>query len=282
MGIAYCFASGNLQMILDNTSSMHTHQGIRATTGVLAAVLAQHGVTGTKDFVTGNYGLYSAYENRGDCDFSELTDELGERFEVSNVSIKPYPTCKHTHTSIYATLNLVQENNIHPGDIEEITVRMNQAGYELVGAPLEKKQVPRIPIEAQLSIPYLLGVAVSKGDVFIDDITESAIKNPDYLAIARRVKTMVDADIDRDFRGQVGPAIVEITVRGGKKFQKRADFAIGHPKNPMSLDEVMGKYKRCLPYAAHPLDREKTDKSIELLTNLEQVSDISILPELLT
>jgi len=273
---------GNLQMILDNTSSMHTHQGIRATTGVLAAVLAQHGVTGTKDFVTGNYGLYSAYENRGDCDFSELTDELGERFEVSNVSIKPYPTCKHTHTSIYATLNLVQENNIHPGDIEEITVRMNQAGYELVGAPLEKKQVPRIPIEAQLSIPYLLGVAVSKGDVFIDDITESAIKNPDYLAITRRVKTMVDADIDRDFRGQVGPAIVEITVRGGKKLQKRADFAIGHPKNPMSLDEVMGKYKRCLPYAAHPLDREKTDKSIELLTNLEQVSDISILPELLT
>ena len=72
------------------------------------------------------------------------------------------------------------------------------------------------------------------------------------------------------------------TVRESKTFQKRADFAIGHPKNPMSLSEVVDKFKKCLPYAARPLDRGKIDKSIKLLTNLEQVSDISILPELLT
>ncbi len=282
LGIAYSLTSGNLQMILDNVSGIHVHQGIRASTGVLCALLAQKGVTGTKNFVEGNYGLYNAYENREDCDFTELTTDLGERFEITNVSIKPYPTCKYSHTAIYATLEVIRENHIRPEDIEEIVVHINQAAYELVGSPLDKKRVPQTPIEAQFSIPFLLGVAVVKGDVFIDDVTETAIKNTGFLTIAKKVKTMVDDDIEKISSGQIGPAIVEITTTGGRKFQKRVDFAIGHPQNPMSLGQVVEKFRRCLPYAARPLNKDNTAKSIEILGNLEKVQDVSSIPDLLT
>ena len=113
-------------MILDNISGIHVHQGFRASTGVLSALWAQRGLTGTKNFVEGDYGLYNAYENREDCDFAELTTDWGERFEITNVSIKPYPTCKHTHTAIYATLEAIEENHIRPEDIDEIVVYVNQ------------------------------------------------------------------------------------------------------------------------------------------------------------
>ena len=282
LGIAYCLTSGNLQMILDNISGIHVHQGFRASTGVLSALWAQKGVTGTKNFVEGDYGLYTTYENREDCDFTKLTSELGERFEITNVSIKPYPTCKHTHTAIYATLEVVKENHIRPEDIEEIVAYVNQKAHEFVGTPLEKKRRPQNPIEAQFSIPFLLGVAVVNGNVFIDDITETAIKNPDFLNMAQKVRTVMDADIEKVSSEQIGPAVVEITTKGGQKFQKRADFAIGHPQNPMSLDQVVEKFKSCLPYAARPLDKVKTDKSIEMLVNLERVHDVSAILDLLT
>ena len=282
LGIAYCLTSGNLQMILDNISGIHAHQGFRASTGVLSALWAQKGVTGTKNFVEGDYGLYTAYENREDCDFRELTVDLRERFEVTNVSIKPYPTCKHTHTAIYATLEVIKENHIRPEDIEEIVAYVNQKAYEFVGSPLEKKRKPQSPIEAQFSIPFLIGVAVVNGNVFIDDITETAINNPDFLNMAQKVRTVMDADIEKVSSEQIGPATVEITTKGGKRFQKRADFAIGHPQNPMSFGQVVEKFESCLPYAARPLDKGKTDKSIEMLSNLEKVHDVSNILDLLT
>ena len=282
LGIAYCLTSGNLQMILDNISGIHVHQGFRASTGVLSALWAQKGVTGTKNFVEGNYGLYNAYENREDCDFTELTTDLGERFEVTNVSIKPYPTCKHTHTAIYATLEVAKENHIKPETIEEIVAYVNQEAYDFVGSPLDKKRTPQNAIEAQFSIPFLLGVAIVNGNVFIDDITETAIKNTDFLGVSQKVRTVMDADIEKVSSKQIGPAIVEIVTKGGRKFQKRADFAIGHPKNPMSFDQVVEKFKSCLPYAARPLNKGKASKSIEMLSNLERVHDVSGILSLLT
>ena len=282
LGIALCLAAGTYQMVLENTSYMHVSHGMKASSGILSGLLAQQGVTGPKNLITGDYGFYSVYENREDCELDELTRELGERFEVTNVSIKPYPTCKYTHTAIYATLGIVRENHVRPEDIDEIAVRVNQAAYEVVGSPLDKKRVPTNPIEAQFSIPFLLGVAVSRGDVFIDDVTDTAIENTDFLAIAKKVKTMVDADIEKASSGQIGPAIVEITTRGGRKFQKRADFVIGHPQNPMSFDQVVEKFRKCSLHAARPLDKGNTDKSIEMLGNLEKVHDVSSILDLLT
>ncbi len=283
LGIALCLAAGTYQMVLENTSYMHVSHGMKASSGILSALLAQQGVTGPRNLIKGDYGLYSVLENREDCKLDELTRDLGERFEVTNVSIKPYPTCKYTHTAIYATLDIVRENHVRPEDIDEITVRVNQAAYEIVGSPLDKKRVPTNPIEAQFSIPFLLGVAVFRGDVFIDDVTtDAAIRNTELLAIAKKVKIVVDADIEKVSSGQISPAIVEISTKGGRKFQKRADFVIGHPQNPMSLNQVVEKFRKCSLYAARPLDKGNIDKSIEMLVNLEKVRDVSTIPDLLS
>lgn len=281
LGIALCLAAGTYQMVLENTSYMHVSHGMRANMGILSGLLARQGVKGPKNFIEGDYGFYSVYgKKRDDCDLDELIRGLGKRFESSNVSIKPYPTCKYTQTAIYATVNILRENCIVPDDIDEILVHVNQAAYELVCSPSDKKLKPLTPIEAQFSIPFLIGVAVLKGDVFLDDITELAIKNVDYLEMAKKVKPVVDPAIEKASSGEITPAIVEITSKGGKKFQKQFDFVKGHPQNPMSFSEVIEKFVKCSRHAARPLTKSNIDKGIEILSNLEKVQDVSILLDL--
>ncbi len=75
---------------------------------------------------------------------------------------------------------------------------------------------------------------------------------------------------------------MEITTKGRRKFEKREDFVKGHPQNPMSLGEVVEKFKKCSLYAATPLGKSNIDKIIEVLSNLEKVDDVSIIADLLT
>jgi len=284
LNIAFCLAAGTYQMVIDNNSFMHVSHGMRAYSGILSALFAQQGVTGPKSFIEGEYGLYNVYENREDCEIEELTRELGERFESVNVSIKPYPACRFAHSAIYGTLELFKENQIQPQDISKITVGVNEMAYKLNCIPEEKKISPKAPIEVQFSIPFLIGTSVIKKDVFIEHITdESMLRNEDILHIARRVKCYIDNELEQEFvtKGSMG-AIIKINTKEGKIFEKRISNAFGHPENPLSFDQVVKKFRKCSLYGARLLPQRNIDQAIEMLSNLQQVGDISTLSNLFT
>jgi 2-methylcitrate dehydratase PrpD len=277
LGIAYCLLAGTYQMVLENVSYLHLCHGMRSATGILSGFFAQQGVTGPRDFLEGDYGLYNTYENREDCDPSELIRDLGERFESVNVSIKPYPTCKFTHAAIYCTLELMSEQKVRPGDVDEITVGLNHLAYQLTGAPKDEKRRPQQPIEAQFSIPYLVGTAVINRDVLIEHVTESHwLNKPDILKMAERVKCHIDNEVEREYcdTGSMG-AKVTIRTREGNTFEKRIDAVIGHPDNPLSFDQVVEKFRKCVLHAARPLPQTNIEEAIDMLSNLEQVRDFS-------
>ena len=283
LGISFCFAAGTYQMVLENASYMHVSHGMRASTGILSGILAQQGVTGPKNFLEGKYGLYSVYENKEDCELDELTRGLGEHFESSNISIKPYPACRFTHSAIYGALALIEENHVEPQDIDEITVGVNQLAYELNCVPEDKKIKPQQPIEAQFSIPYLIGAAVVKRDVFIEHVTDNQVlENSAILEVAQKVKCYIDRDMEKTYtiNGSMG-AKVEIKIKGGEKLEKSVSAALGHPDNPLSLAQVAEKFRKCWLYAAGSLPQGNIDKTIETLSILEQIRDISPLSDLI-
>lgn len=135
------------------------------------------------------------------------------RFESVNVSIKPYPSCKFTHAAIYGTLELMNEQKVRPGDVDEITVGLNHLVYQLTGAPEDKKRRPQQPIEAQFSIPYLIGTAVVNKDVLIEHVTDKhSLNNPDTLNMAERVKCSIDNDVEKEYLA-TGSMGARVTIR---------------------------------------------------------------------
>jgi 2-methylcitrate dehydratase PrpD len=253
-------------------------QGLGAMSGVLSLILAKKGFTGAKNIFEGQYGLYSLYF-RGVFNRKALIDELGERFEGTNVSIKPYPCCRYTHAPIHTTIEIVKRYDIKIEKIKEIRIGTSSYGYKLVGEG-NTKYYPQNPVDAQFSIPYTVSTGLIKGDVFIGDFTEKAIRTPKILALAQKVKTVVDPNIDK-INAVVTPSRVDIETNDGRHYSEYVEFAKGHPKNPMSWPECIEKFRKCNSFSANPLPQVNIDRIIDMIDRLEQVDDVTKIIRLL-
>src|ERR1700689_3128986 len=75
-------------------------------------------------------------------------------------------------------------------------------------------------------------------------------------------------------------SLLKITMKDGKVYSGRAEFAKGSPSNPMSYDEVADKLRGCAEFAKWPT--AKTESIIAPVKSLENLSDMSKLTPALT
>jgi len=278
MGLAYTQCSCNSQGVVDGALSVRLQQGIGAKAGVLATQFAQIGFTGPKNILQGVYGFYPLY-GRDEYDPTVITNELGQRFEIVNTSLKPYPCCKHAHIPIFTTFELLREHAIRPTEIKRIVVRTNQAAYDKCFSSPTKRH-PRNVVDAQFSIPFMVALAATKGRVSLQDLTEANWRDELILSIAEKVEVQVDAELSR-MAGMIAPNIIELETKDGKRFVKRVDFIKGSPHDPMSLEDCLEKFQDCVAFAAKPIDKGKVSEFVQMAEHLEQVDDVRRMVELL-
>ena len=64
-------------------------------------------------------------------------------------------------------------------------------------------------------------------------------------------------------------------MKNGRKTSRRVDFVKGNPKNPMTMEDVEEKFKKCVPFSAKPLDKKKVSALIKAVRKLEALPDVS-------
>ncbi|MFH1484467.1 MAG: MmgE/PrpD family protein, partial [Chloroflexota bacterium] len=277
MGIAYSQAAGNHQCIDDGALTKRMQAGFAAKGGVLAAGMAKKGITGATNSIEGRCGLYRNY-HKGDYNPAPLTSELGKKFEVVNLSYKPYPSCRSNHPYVDAALALRREHNIGPDEVVEIIATVNKPlDVHPLFHPLEVKRNPRTIVDAQFSVPYNVACALVKGRVVIDDFSETAIRDAAVIGLANKVAPRFDPALARR---EMTPAMLEIRTKSGT-YSKFIDFAYGHPKNPMDIEAIIEKFRDCANHAAKPLSKANIAKVIELSTKLEELDDVGEIVRLL-
>ena len=246
-----------------------------AKAGVLSALLAKQGVTGFHQPIEGKAGLYNLYA-RGNYDPSRLTNELGRTFEGANVSFKPWPSCRGTHSYIDAVLQILDARNLKPSDVEAIKVVVSPVN-QMLCEPLERKQNPVTAIDAKFSLPFVVATALLYGKVTLDHFTPQALADQDVLAIARKVTYEVDTG---QTLKEAARGFLQINTRN-ETLSKRVDFAYGHPKNPISQEALVSKFMDCARHSAKRISKKKLDEIVELILNLEQVENIREITEAL-
>ena len=274
-GLAYQKTSGNQQAVIDGALAKRMAVGFAASGGVLAALMAENGITGAKNCLEGEYGLYNMY-HRGGYDREALLSGLGKDFKGKDICFKRYPSCRVTHPFIDAALILVKENDIKPEQVSEITVCCGNAGYSLC-VPLDVKCHPRNPVDTQFSIPWGIATAVVKRKFSIADISEDALKDVSVIKIAEKIRVQKDASL---MGHALEPGRVEIKTRNGA-FIKQVDFPSGGPQNPISYNECANKFRDCAAYSIKPLSKEVVETIIEMVSRLEEVEDVSEIIKLL-
>lgn len=279
LGLAYTQCANEVQSTEDGAYSKRLPTAMTARAGVMAALFAEGGLTGPKNCLEGRFGLFKTFEDGGYIR-EVLTEQLGHRFEGLNLAFKLYPFCRGGHTALDATLSLVNEHNIHRQDVEAITVDIGPVFYGMMCEPLEFKQKPRSIVDAQFSIPYAVAAAVVDREAGLRHLTERAIARGDLLEVARKVTPRLRSDI-KPGSSEETRSTVTIQTRQGQTFSKTVDVCRGRPENPASQDELFRKFRTCAEVAAKPLPRNQVEDAIGLLTDLQNVDDVTRIIRLL-
>ena len=281
IGVAYAACSGNVQPTVEGAWSLWVPAGTAAANGILALDMAREGFQGPRNPLSGEFGLYRLYF-RGDYDAAALLDWLGERNEIANSSLKPYPTCKYTHHAIATALKLVDENRLAPEQVKQVTVTTNtmgatQCGFDASGAP---KITPESPGAAKFSIPFTVAAAIARRRVTLDEFTDESIRDPGLLALAARVETRIDPAKDA-LPLLYPPMDVRIETTDGRLFQGCEEFVKGHPSNPFTLADCEQRFRAAAAWAARPIPAVRLDRFVAMVKDLEHLNDAAEMMPLL-
>jgi len=235
--------------------------GCASAVGVLSAMLAKEGFTGPRDVFDGETGFWRMYGSDR-CDFEKMTERLGERYEILNVSFKPYPVCRWMHSAIDAALNIKKRYEIRPDDIKQVTIH----SLSLIAKPPYTNDSPKNALEAQYSLPYSIAVAFYKkpGPSWFN---KNTIENPKIRMLTQKVKIVASKEADSKYPEVL--AVVEINSKKGN-YTEKVNIPKGDPRNPMTDEELEDKFKRV---ASNCMRIENIKETLNLIKSIEEVNN---------
>ena len=236
--------------------------------------MAQRGINGPQEVFQNEFGYFRVYQ-QNEYDPAVITRDLGKRFEIAGVSIKYFPCCLCSHAAIAAVLQLREEEPIELEAVDQIRVAVTQGNFNVVCHPLEKKRNVSSFKEALFSLPYTVASALVRGHVSLEDFTPEAIRDEKVRAAANKITPYVDKEITERYGRTLGPEEVEVISKNGKRRSRRVDFVKGHPRNPLDMEEVEEKFRKCLQFSSRPPEEEKVSALIKTMKELDTLEDIS-------
>jgi 2-methylcitrate dehydratase PrpD len=240
-GIAGSFASGLLECWVDGTQTKFLHPGWSAHSGITAALLARSGVTGPAQVFEGRWGLFASHvqDSSAHRDFARISAGLGQHWESRNSSFKPFPAAHVNHPYISAVLRLKAKHGIQPADVERMECPVTPFIVGIVCEPTEEKFAPASDSHGRVSLQYSLAEALYHGALGKAAYSVESRKNPQILALARRVQYRVDPDYPGPGRFK---GAAKIVLKDGREFEEVEEYNRGSAQNPMTYQELRAKF----------------------------------------
>jgi len=271
-GAIYGQISGTLAPHREGSPVLGMQIGFCARGAIAACDLAQAGLIGPHEVITGMYGYLPMYE--GEFDHVAAFASLGKTWQITRVSHKPFPSGRLTHGVVDGIQQLREREGIKPEDVERMVALVPPLAHRLTGRPDIPDPEPNY---AKLCIPFVAATALLEGTVDVRHFKGDWLRNPKVHEIAAHVEPVED---DNPNTNAVAPQKLEVYLKDGRKLEVEMPQIFGHPENPLSHEQNVAKFKRSWASAAKPLSDASADRMIDVVTNLESVEDIRSLIDL--
>ena len=239
LGIAGSQSAGSMEFLAEGAWTKRLHPGWAAFSGVHAALLAKEGFIGPRTILEGRDGFLKAYGVRPEP--SKISAGLGEDFQILHTAVKPHACCRYTQAPIDAVLNIVQEHDVKPEQVERVTIGMLETGIPVICEPGERKYRPTNVVEAQFSLPFGVAVAVVKRRAGLDEFSEVMLEDAAIGALMSKVGYERDPELEKNYPKE-WPAWARVSLTNGQEVSTQVRFPKGDPENPLSWDELRVKY----------------------------------------
>jgi 2-methylcitrate dehydratase PrpD len=242
------------------------HAGKAGQNGMVAALLAQRGFTGTDGIFEGARGLVGVMATGHDI--TEATKDLGTRWELPQNGLKPYACGQANHGFIDAALALRKQPGVTPQTIKHI-----QGSVEQFAPALVRRRHPRSGLESKFCYYHSVAAALIDGQALPAQFTDERAADPAIESLRNRI------DFDEDPSLPRRAVRVTLELNDGRIYTERVDHPTGTPGNPMSDAMVREKFHGL---ATKVLGAEKAEKAQRVLWDIDKLSDVHELMPLLT
>jgi 2-methylcitrate dehydratase PrpD len=238
LGIAGSMAGGIIEYLAEGAWTKRLHAGWAAQSGIRAALLARGGFFGPRTVFEGVHGLFHGFAHTANGDYDALIGDFGTRWVTDTLAFKPYPCGTMAQPYIDCARKLAARG-IKAEDIAEIVCEVAEGTVHRLWEPLADKQRPRNGYAAKFATPYLLATGFIHGGVGLGAFTETAISDPRVLALAAKVKFVIDPDnpYPNNYTGHI-----RATLKNGGVIEERQPYLRGGVQEPLTRQDVMDKF----------------------------------------
>lgn len=217
------------------TMTKPLHPGAAARVGLMAALMAREGFTASSRAIEAPRGFAQVVSTK--FDWSEMTDELGQRFEISFNSYKPFACGIVIHPSIDGCVQLRNEHRIKPQDVANIELQVHSLVLELCG-----KKTPKTGLESKFSVFHAAAAGLIYGQAGEEEFSDHIVADAVVIKLRDSISATVDPAIDED------AVKITVTLNDGRVLQKHIEHAIGSTARPLSDTMLNAKFDSlCAP-----------------------------------
>ncbi len=204
------------------------HPGGAARAGLMSALMAHQGFTASPKAIEAPRGMVQTVSAK--CDWNEITHELGERFEISFNTYKPFACGIVIHPAIDACAQL-KAQGVTPDAVERIELKVHSLVLELTG-----KKEPQDGLQAKFSVHHGCAAGLIFGRAAEEEFADAIVTRADVVALRRKVVATVDGTIDE------ASADVTAILKNGQRIHVFVKNAIGSLENPQTDAMLEAKF----------------------------------------
>ncbi len=262
LGMAGTQSSGLWAFLEDGASCKKLHPARAAVNGFVAALMAQAGMTGPEHILDAKDG--GLYRATSDCsDITEVSKDLGTKYELLEMDKKPYPCCRSTHCAIDAMLQVCRKNDVSTDIVESILLKTYDIGVKQCGSP----HYPTTSTEAKFSTSYVVASALVNGKVTLKQFAEESINDDNLKKIAARIRVEESEKFTNRYPDHWGCSI-EVTLSDGTVFGHEVKDASGSVYNPLTNGQSEIKF---MELCSAQWGDAKSKNLMDRILNIEQM-----------
>ena len=267
-GLVGSTAAASQEFLDEGAWNKRLHPGWAGIAGITAAHLARNGYVGPTKTYEGRFGLYQSHLShlKDEVDYDYVTAGLGERWELSEVAIKPFPACHLIHACADAALALREKHNLKPADIASVQALIPEPTIHIIAQPEANKIKPVSDYDAKFSVQFVTAACLVLGRFGLAELEQDTLNNPLILDLAARVSYAADPDTayPKYFSGGV-----IIKTQDGKTLRHHEAVNRGAGARALTGDEISKKYR---DNAALALPGRRAEQVRDAILDIESLS----------
>jgi 2-methylcitrate dehydratase PrpD len=237
--------------------------GNAAMHGVLAAELASLGFTGNLDILDGDDGAIRLMGLEvGDP--QKVLFGLGEwDMAARSSTLRLHASCGAGHWSQDALQAIVRRRPIQPEEIESIVAYL--PAFLLDMMPYHE---PQTGLQGKYSLEYDLAAIALDGKAGMKQYTDEAVQRPAAQELMKRISYVGVQPND----GQIAlESRVVLKLVDGEEIEETVNTSHGTPVDPLSREEVLGKFHEC---SEDVLSEQQRNRVIELCERIDALDTV--------